>query len=291
MTFSNVENTRVWFITGASSGLGYEFTKKALESGDKVVGVARNIEKLNELKYQFEGMLLPLSLDVTDRSAVFTTVETAIKHFGRIDIVINNAGNMVLGMIEEFSEDEVRSQMETNFYGAIWICQAAMPYLRTQGSGHIIQISSIGGLITGPMSGIYSASKFALEGFSEALAQEAAHFGVKVSIVEPGGYWTNLYLKMSFTTQNKEYDSLREKLAQQNSTESVDSDPKLAAEAIMKLVNSENPPLRLILGSLVYDLAVENAEKRIFTWKEWESVSRSSEHGIPAPEGYGIIEE
>lgn len=276
MTFSNVENTRVWFITGASSGLGYEFTKKVLESGDKVVGVARNIEKLNELKYQFEGMLLPLSLDVTDRSAVFTTVETAIKHFGRIDIVINNAGNMVLGMIEEFSEDEVRSQMETNFYGAIWICQAAMPYLRTQGSGHIIQISSIGGLITGPMSGIYSASKFALEGFSEALAQEAAHFGVKVSIVEPGGYWTNLYLKMSFTTQNKEYDSLRE---------------KLAAEAIMKLVNSENPPLRLILGSLVYDLAVENAEKRISTWKEWESVSRSAEHGIPAPEGYGIIEE
>ena len=291
MTFSNVENTRVWFITGASSGLGYEFTKKVLESGDKVVGVARNIEKLNELKYQFEGMLLPLSLDVTDRSAVFTTVETAIKHFGRIDIVINNAGNMVLGMIEEFSEDEVRSQMETNFYGAIWICQAAMPYLRTQGSGHIIQISSIGGLITGPMSGIYSASKFALEGFSEALAQEAAHFGIKVSIVEPGGYWTNLYLKMSFTTQNKEYDSLREKLAQQNSTESVDSDPKLAAEAIMKLVNSENPPLRLILGSLVYDLAVENAEKRISTWKEWESVSRSAEHGIPAPEGYGIIEE
>lgn len=285
MTFSNVENTRVWFITGASSGLGYEFTKKVLESGDKVVGVARNIEKLNELKYQFEGMLLPLSLDVTDRSAVSTTVETAIKHFGRLDIVINNAGNMVMGMIEEFSEDEVRSQMETNFYGAIWICQAAMPYLRTQGSGHIIQISSIGGLITGPMSGIYSASKFALEGFSEALAQEAAHFGVKVSIVEPGGYWTNLYLKMSFTTQNKEYDSLREKLAQQNSTESVDSDPKLAAEAIMKLVNSENPPLRLILGSLVYDLAVENAEKRISTWKEWESVSRSAEHGIPAPEG------
>lgn len=291
MTFSNVENTRVWFITGASSGLGYEFTKKALESGEKVVGVARNIEKLNELKCQFEGMLLPLSLDVTDRSAVSTTVETAIKHFGRLDIVINNAGNMVMGMIEEFSEDEVRSQMETNFFGTVWVSQAVMPYLRAQESGHIIQISSIGGLISGPMSGIYSASKFALEGFSEALAQEAAHFGVKVSIVEPGGYWTNLYLKMSFTTQNKEYDSLREKLAQQNSTESVDSDPKLAAEAIMKLVNSENPPLRLILGSLVYDLAVENAEKRISTWKEWESVSRSAEHGIPAPEGYGIIEE
>src|SRR5699024_11321937 len=122
----------------------------------------------------------------------FCMCETSIQFFGWMDMVISNAGNMVLGLIEEFSEDEVRCQMETNFYGAIWICQAAMPYLRTQVSGHIIQISSIGGLITGPMSGIYSASKFALEGFSEALAQEAAHFGVKVSIVEPGGYWTNL---------------------------------------------------------------------------------------------------
>ena len=237
MTFSNVEHARVWFITGASSGLGYEFTKKALELGDKVVGIARNIEKLNELKSQYEEMLLPLRLDVTNRSDVFATVETAIKHFGKI-----------------------------------------------------IQISSIGGLISGPMSGIYSASKFALEGFSEALAQEAAHFGIKVTIVEPGGYWTNLYLKMGFTVQNQEYDSLREELAKQYSTDSVDSDPKLAAEAILKMINSENPPLRLILGSIVYDLAIENAEKRISTWKEWESVSRSAEHGIPAPEGYGIIE-
>lgn len=290
MTFSNVEHARVWFITGASSGLGYEFTKKALELGDKVVGIARNIEKLNDLKSQYEGMLLPLRLDVTNRSDVFATVETAIKHFGKIDIVINNAGNMIMGMIEEFNEDEVRSQIETNFYGAVWVCQAVMPYLRTQGSGHIIQISSIGGLISGPMSGIYSASKFALEGFSEALAQEADHFGIKVTIVEPGGYWTNLYLKMGFTVHKQEYDSLREELAKQYSTDSVDSDPKLAAEAIMKMINSENPPLRLILGSIVYDLAIENVEKRISTWKEWESVSRSAEHGIPAPEGYGVIE-
>ena len=118
-------------------------------------------------------------------------METAIKHFGKIDIVINNAGNMIMRMIEEFNEDEVRSQMETNFYGAVWVYQAVRAYLRAQGSGDIIQISSIGGLITGPMSGVYSASKFALEGFSEALAQEVAHFGINVSIVEPGGYWTN----------------------------------------------------------------------------------------------------
>ncbi|MGG2074057.1 SDR family oxidoreductase [Lysinibacillus irui] len=290
MTGNHIKTARVWFITGASSGLGYEFTKRALELGDKVVGVARNIEKLKELQSQFEGRLLPLRLDVTNRSDVFATVKEAIKHFGQIDIVINNAGNMTLGMIEEFKEEEVRSQMETNFFGAVWVCQAVMPYLRGQGSGHIIQISSIGGLITGPMSGVYSASKFALEGLSEALAQEAAHFGIKVTIVEPGGYWTNLYLKMGFTTQKLEYDSLREELAKQNATESVDSAPKLAAEAIVKLVNCENPPLRLILGSVVYDLAIENAEKRIAIWQDWESVSRSAEHAIPAPDGYGMIE-
>lgn len=290
MTGNHIKTARVWFITGASSGLGYEFTKRALELGDKVVGVARNIEKLKELQSQFEGRLLPLRLDVTNRSDVFATVKEAIKHFGQIDIVINNAGNMTLGMIEEFKEEEVRSQMETNFFGAVWVCQAVMPYLRGQGSGHIIQISSIGGLITGPMSGVYSASKFALEGLSEALAQEAAHFGIKVTIVEPGGYWTNLYLKMGFTTQKLEYDSLREELAKQNATESVDSAPKLAAEAIVKLVNCENPPLRLILGSVVYDLAIENAEKRITIWQDWESVSRSAEHAIPAPDGYGMIE-
>ena len=288
MTFSN---TRVWFITGASSGLGYEFTRMALESGDKVVGVARNIDKLNDLKGQYPEMFLPLQLDVTNRHSVFSTVETAINYFGKLDIVVNNAGNMVMGMIEEFSEEEVRGQIETNFFGSVWVSQAVMPYLRKQKSGHIIQISSIGGLISGPMVGIYSASKFALEGFSEALAQEAAHFGVKVSIVEPGGYWTNLYLKMHFSTPKKEYESLREELAKQNTTESVDSDPRLAAEAIMKLVNSDNPPLRLILGSLIFDSAVENAEKRISKWKEWETISRSAEHAIPVPEGYGVIEE
>lgn len=130
MTGNHIKTARVWFITGASSGLGYEFTKRALELGDKVVGVARNIEKLKELQSQFEGRLLPLRLDVTNRSDVFATVKEAIKHFGQIDIVINNAGNMTLGMIEEFKEEEVRSQMETNFFGAVWVCQAVMPYLR-----------------------------------------------------------------------------------------------------------------------------------------------------------------
>lgn len=174
---------------------------------------------------------------------MFSTVATAIEHFGKFDIVINNAGSMVLGMIEELNEEEARGQFETNFFGALWVCQAVMPYLREQNSGHIIQISSIGGLISGPMTGMYSSSKFALEGMSEALAEEAAPFGVKVTIVEPGGYWTNLYLNMQYSQPLDAYNSLRNKLAQQNSGKSVDSDPRLAAEAIVKVVNSDKPPL------------------------------------------------
>ncbi|WP_421663526.1 SDR family oxidoreductase [Lysinibacillus telephonicus] len=281
----NIKNNRVWFITGASSGLGYEFTKAALETGDQVVAVARNIDKLNELMNQYQEALLPLKLDVTDRSAVFDTVTKAFEHFGRLDIVINNAGNMVLGMIEEQSEEEARSQLETNFFGALWVCQAAMPYLRKQRSGHIIQISSIGGVLSGPMSGVYSASKFALEGMSEALAQEAAHFGVKLTIVEPGGYWTNLYVKMKTSQPLDAYNPVKEELAKQHSEGSVDSDPRLAAEAILKLVNSENPPLRLILGSFVYDIAIKTIKNRIAVWEQWEEVSRKAEKVIPAPEG------
>src|SRR5574344_1002791 len=165
----NSENKRVWFITGASKGLGYAFTCAALKAGDKVVAVARTIDKLEKLKDTYRETLLPLTLDVTDREAVFSTVEAAIEHFGRIDIVVNNAGIMTLGMIEELSEFDARKLMDTNFFGALWVCQAVMPYLRSQRSGHIIQITSIGAIISGPMSGIYSASKCVVEGMSEGL--------------------------------------------------------------------------------------------------------------------------
>ena len=219
-----------------------------------------------------------------------SAVETAIEHFGRLDIIVNNAVMMTLGMTEELSELEARKLMGTNFFGALWVCQAVMPYLRSQRSGHIIQITSIGAIISGPMSGLYSASKFALEGMSEALAKEAEHFGVKLTMVEPGGYWTDLYISMSYSNPLDSYDTLREELVKQYSEGSVDSDPSLAAEALMKLVTSNNPPLRLILGSKVYDLAMEALRARMVTWEEWEEVSRASEKAIPAPEGYGVTE-
>ncbi|MEJ3747429.1 SDR family oxidoreductase [Actinomycetes bacterium KLBMP 9797] len=283
MEGSNTTASRVWFITGASRGLGRAFTEAALAAGDLVVGAARDISPLDDLTAQHPGRLLALRLDVTDRSAVFDVVAQAVRHFGRLDIVVNNAGALFAGMVEEFTEADARAQLDLNFFGALWVSQAVLPQLRARGSGHIVQISSIGALGGFPSTGLYSASKFALEGMSEALAAEAAQFGVKVSIVQPGGYWTDLYTSSTATTPNAAYDPLRAELAKQWAEGSIDSEPRLAAEALMTLVDSDDPPLRLLLGSMVYDLAFDISKRRVDTWAGWEQVSRAAEKAVPAP--------
>ncbi|MGW4497817.1 SDR family oxidoreductase [Micromonospora sp. NPDC004336] len=275
--------SRVWFVTGASRGLGRAFTEAALAAGDRVAGAARDVTPLDDLAARHPGSLLALPLDVTDRAAVFDVVDRAVRHFGRLDIVVNNAGSLHSGMVEEFTEAEARAQLDLNFFGALWVSQAVLPHLRAQGSGHLVQISSIGALGGFPSTGLYSASKFALEGMSEALAAEAAGFGVKVTIVQPGGYWTDLYTSSRATTPNPVYDSLREELARQWADGSVDSEPHLAAEAVMKLVASDDPPLRLLLGSMVYDVAFDISKRRMETWAAWEEVSRAAEKAVPAP--------
>ncbi|MBB5080877.1 SDR family oxidoreductase [Nonomuraea endophytica] len=279
-----MRTAQTWFITGASRGLGRAFTEAALERGDRVAAVARNVGSLRELQGRYPDGLLVQVLDVTDRDAVFSAVKAAHEHFGRLDIVVNNAGTMSSGMIEEFTEQEARAQFEVNFFGALWVAQAAMPYLREQRSGHIVQISSIGALGAFPTTGLYSASKFALEGMSEALAMEAAQFGVKLTMVQPGGYWTDLYTSMATAEARPEYAELRAELAKQWAEGSADSEPRLAAEAMLKLVDSPNPPLRLLLGSLVYDLAFSVSQQRMETWAAWEEVSRAAEKAVPAPE-------
>ncbi|MGW1552577.1 SDR family oxidoreductase [Streptomyces sp. NPDC002346] len=275
--------SRVWFITGASRGLGHAFAEAALTAGDRVAVAARTTGPLDELAAAHPGRVLSLGLDVTDRDAVFAAVAETVGHFGRLDIVVNNAGMLSMGMVEEFTEAEARAQLDTNFFGALWVSQAVMPVLRGQGSGHLVQVSSIAALGGFPSTGLYSASKFALEGLSEALAAEAAGFGVKVSIVQPGGYWTDLYTAMRNTSPMEAYAPLREELAKQFAQGSVDSDPKVAAAALLKLVDSDEPPLRLLLGSMVYDLAFDIARTRMDTWAAWEHVSRAAEHAIPAP--------
>ncbi|MFI6098386.1 SDR family oxidoreductase [Lentzea sp. NPDC051213] len=276
-------SSRVWFITGASRGLGRAFTEAALAAGDRVVGAARDVSPLDGLVAEHPDRLLALRLDVTDRSAVFEVVAQAVEHFGRLDIVVNNAGALFTGMVEEFSEAEARAQLEVNFFGALWVSQAVLAPMRANGSGHIVQISSIGALGGFSSTGLYSASKFALEGMSEALAAEAAAFGVKVTIVQPGGYWTDLYTSITATSPNPVYDPLRAELEKQWAEGSIDSEPRLAAEAVMTLVASDDPPLRLLLGSMVYDLAFDISRRRMDTWAGWEKTSRAAEKAVPAP--------
>ena len=278
-------SARVWFVTGASRGLGRAFTEAALAAGDRVVGVARDVSVLDELVARNPERLLALSLDVTDRAKVFEVVGRAVERFGRLDVVVNNAGSLFSGMVEEFTEAEARAQMELNFFGALWVSQAVVPHLRANGGGHLLQVSSIGALGGFASTGLYSASKFALEGMSEALAAEVARFGLKVTIVQPGGYWTDLYSSSRATEPDAVYDELREELQEMWAEGSVDSEPALAAEAVMKLVASDEPPLRLLLGSMVYDVAFDISRRRMETWAAWEETSRAAEKAVPNPNG------
>ncbi|SKC53072.1 SDR family NAD(P)-dependent oxidoreductase [Krasilnikoviella flava] len=270
---------RTWFITGASRGLGHALAAAALERGDRVVAAARTAT-VDSFDSAHRDRVLALRLDVTDREAVRAAVDTAVEHLGRLDVVVNNAGTLSMGMVEEFTEAQARAQLEVNFFGALWVDQAVLPHLRRQGSGHILQVSSIAALGGFASTGLYSASKFALEGMSEALAAEAAAFGVAVTIVQPGGYWTDLYAGMESTTPHEAYGPLRAELERQWAEGSVDSDPRLAAEAMLTLVDSDEPPSRLLLGSMVYDLAQDVSRQRIATWASWEQVSRAAERAF-----------
>src|SRR5450432_1708658 len=182
---------KTWFITGTSRGFGREWTIAALERGDRVAATARDVSTLEDLSIKYGDSLLPLQLDVDDREADFAAVATAFRHFGRLDVVINNADYGQFGMFEELTEAELRAQLETNLFGAMWVTQAALPYLREQGGGHIIQVSSVGGVNAFAGLSAYHASKWALEGFSQALSQEVAAFGIHVTIVEPGAFSTD----------------------------------------------------------------------------------------------------
>lgn len=273
---------RIWFITGASRGLGHALAALVLERGDAVVVVARTATS-EAFAEAHRERVLALPLDVADREAVLAAVAAAVDRFGRLDVVVNSAGNLSMGMVEEFTDAQARAQLEVNFFGALWVSQAVMPHLRRQGSGRILQISSIAALGGFPSTGLYSASKFALEGMSEALAAEAAAFGVRVSIVQPGGYWTGLYANMSSAEPLEAYEPLRAELERQWAEGSADSLPRLAAEAMLALADSEDPPLRLLLGSMVYDVARSLTAQRLETWAGWEEVSRAAEHAVPEP--------
>jgi len=271
--------SRTWFITGASRGFGREWAIAALERGDTVAATARDTSSLKDLAERYGDRLLPLQLDVDDREAGIAAVRQAHEHFGRLDVVVNNAGYGQFGMIEEISEAEARAQFETNVFGALWITQAALPYLRAQGSGHILQVSSIGGISAFPNIGIYNASKWALEGFSQALAQEVADFGIKVTIIEPGGFSTDWGgASANHATPNPAYDAFREKAAEQRKQRVAQpGDPAASAAAVLRIVDAEKPPLRVFFGTAPLGIATHDYESRLATWREWEHVSAEAQ--------------
>jgi len=266
---------KVWFITGASRGFGRQWAIAALQRGDKVAATARDTDTLTDLVEIYGAAILPIKLDVTDRSADFAAVKRAHDHFGRLDIVVNNAGYGHFGFVEELTEQEARAQIETNVFGALWITQAALPYLRAQRSGHIIQVSSIGGITAFPNVGMYHASKWALEGFSQSLAQEVATFGVHVTLIEPGSFATDWAGSSSTrSTPLPDYDEVHaaaERVRAQRI--STPGNPTASASAILKVVDSPNPPLRVFFGELPLTLAKADYESRLKTWEQWQPVS------------------
>jgi NAD(P)-dependent dehydrogenase (short-subunit alcohol dehydrogenase family) len=266
---------KTWFITGASRGFGKEWSIAALERGDTVAATARDPRTLDDLVAEFGDKILPIRLDVNDRDAVFAAVQQAHDHFGALDVVVNNAGYGQFGMIEEISEAEARAQFDTNVFGALFVTQAALPYLREQGSGHILQVSSIGGISAFPNIGIYNASKWALEAFSQSLAAEVADFGIKVTIIEPGAYSTDWGgASAKHATANPAYDAFREKAAEARKARAGNpGDPVATREAVLKVVDAENPPLRIFFGKGPLKIATRDYESRLATWREWEPVS------------------
>jgi NADP-dependent 3-hydroxy acid dehydrogenase YdfG len=269
--------SKVIFITGASKGFGKHWAETALRNGYNVVATARQIDTLDGLVTNYGKSVLPLQLDVNDRKACLAAVRKAVDHFKTIDVLISNAGYGQFGMVEEISEADARQQLETNILGSLWVIQAALPYMRQQKSGHIIQVSSIGGVVAFPSLGIYHASKWAVEGLCDSLSQEVAMFGIKVTLVEPSGYATDWGTRSAkFSAPHEAYEPIRQAM-KQRSHGMAPGNPLATGEAIMKLIESENPPLRLFLGALPLKIVEPTYQKKLETWKAWSEVSSKAQ--------------
>ena len=266
---------KVWLITGTSRGFGRAWAEAALARGDLVAATARDLASLDPLVSQFGESVLPLQLDVRDRDACFAAVEGAHRTFGRLDVVVNNAGYGHFGFIEEVTEAEARDQIETNLFGALWVTQACLPYLRAQGFGHILQVSSIGGISAFPMTGWYAASKWGLEGFSQALAQEVARFGIHVTLVEPGGFDTDWAGSSAVrSSELSDYDAARREAQEARARRvSAPGDPVASSAALLRVVDAEEPPLRVFFGSAPLAIARADYESRLENWEKWQDVA------------------
>lgn len=267
------DKNRVWFITGSSTGFGRELAEQVLERGEKVVATARKLSDVEDLVEKYPDTARAFQLDVTNEKDVKTSVKKAFEEFGKIDVLVNNAGYGLGGGIEEPSEDQIRTQFETNVFGVIRVMREVLPVMRKQKSGHILNLSSIGGFRSMPSVGYYTATKFALEALSEALVKEVEHLGIKVTIVEPGGFRTD-FAGRSFTyPENRIEDYVTserlDKMSEYDGNQM--GDPVKAVKAMIKVVDTENPPLRLPLGEDAVngmEEKMKDVQKNIDAWRE-----------------------
>lgn len=272
---------KVWFITGSSRGLGRSLTTAVLAQGDLVVATARDTQNLEALTRDYPEQVLALALDVNETEQIHQAVAQAIAHFGRIDVLVNNAGFGIIGAAEAYTEEQVRSQLETNLYAPIAITRAVLPHMRKQGSGRILQISSVGGRVGNAGLTMYQAAKFGLGGFSEALAREVAPLGIFVTSVEPGGFRTDWAgASMSYATPIAGYEeSVDQRAAFIKDGNFVPmGDPDKAAQAMIRLTESPEPPIHLLLGSEAVGMVQASLKERQAELDQWSSLSKSTDH-------------
>ncbi|SDL30552.1 NADP-dependent 3-hydroxy acid dehydrogenase YdfG [Catalinimonas alkaloidigena] len=269
---------KVWFITGTSRGFGRVWTEAVLKRGDKVAATARKLESIADFNEKYGDQVLTLPLDVTQPEQVNAAVEQAYAHFGRLDIVLNNAGYSLVSTIEEASADDVRALYETNIFGPLAVIKAALPLLRKQGYGHILGTSSNLGHITFPVIGYYCSSKWAFEAIHESLAAEVAQFGIKVTIIEPGAYATEFGSQQSlkFAEGQELYADFKANFFKRLGTMER-GDPEATPEALFAVVDAENPPLRFHLGSHNLPGVREAYSERLHEWEAWDAVSRAAQ--------------
>ena len=279
-------SNRVWLITGCSSGFGQASAQAVIAHGDQLIATARHAEQIAQLASEHPGQVQVMALDVTNVEQVQATVKAALDAFGHIDVLVNNAGYGLFGAFEELSDKQIRQQLEANLFGAMNVTRAVLPSMRTQRAGHLVQISSVSGQIGSIGFSAYQASKFGLEGWSEALSKEIAPFGIRVTIIEPGTFRTDwagrsMVKAEPMATYNEIMEIRREQIQAENGSQR--GDPARAAQTIIAVVESEHPPLRLPLGTDATTMIRQHIEQQLNDLDHWESLSHSTD--FPRNEG------
>lgn len=275
------QDGKVWLITGSSTGFGRILAEIVLKKGDRVIATARKPEQLADLITQYPETAFAVSLDVTNKAEIQTAIEQAIAKFGRIDVLVNNAGYGLIGALEEVSDAQIQRNFNTNLFGAINVMRAVLPIMRSQQSGHIINMSAIAGFSNELGFSIYGGAKFALEGVSEALQGEVAPLGIKVTIVEPGPFRTD-FIGRSLDRASEQMDAYQDTVGKfLNFLDNIEGkqpgDPRKAAEAIIKVVNSDNPPLRLVLGKYAYSKFRQKLASLTAELDAWEEIAANTD--------------